>query len=59
MTEGQDKILESGSDSILFAHKAFKFLESQQYDDALALCESGVKQFPFYAIPPRVRPPIK
>ncbi|HEM48898.1 MAG TPA: hypothetical protein ENO27_01680, partial [Caldithrix sp.] len=49
MAEGQDKILESGSDSILFAHKAFKFLENQQSEEALSICEEGVKRFPFYA----------
>jgi len=49
MAEAQDIILHSGSDSILFAHKAFNFLENQQYDEALAICEAGVKQFPFYA----------
>ena len=49
MAENQNSVLEAGSDSILFAHKAFKFLEDQQYDEALTLCEAGVKQFPFYA----------
>lgn len=49
MAETQDKILDSESDSILFAHKAFKFLENQQYDEALSICEEGVKRFPFYA----------
>ena len=48
MTDDQNKILESGSDSILFAHKAFLFLENQQFEEALALCEAGVKRFPFY-----------
>ncbi|MEJ2543101.1 MAG: hypothetical protein P8Y99_03455 [Calditrichaceae bacterium] len=49
MAEDQNLILNSGNDSILFAHKAFKFLENQLYDDALAICEEGVKHFPFYA----------
>ena len=49
MAEAQDKILNSGSDSILFAHKAFNFIENQQYEEALSICEAGVKQFPFYA----------
>lgn len=49
MAETQDTVLDSGSDSILFAHKAFKFLENQQYDEALSICEAGVKRFPFYA----------
>ncbi len=49
MEETQNKILDSESDSILFAHKAFKFLENQQYDEALSICETGVKRFPFYA----------
>ena len=49
MADDQNKILESGSESILFAHKAFKFIENQQYDEALSICEEGVKCFPFYA----------
>ncbi|MEJ2054875.1 MAG: tetratricopeptide repeat protein, partial [Calditrichaceae bacterium] len=49
MPDGKDVILNSGNDSILFAHKAFKFIENKEYEQALELCESGVKRFPFYA----------
>ncbi len=44
------KILgKSGSDNILFAHKAALLLDDNMVDDALNLCEMGVKKFPFYA----------
>lgn len=44
------KIMEqAGSESILFAHKASNLLENKIPQDALRLCEEGVKRFPFYA----------
>ncbi len=42
-------IKEADSDSILFAHRASQLLEEEQNEEALILCEKGVKRFPFYA----------
>jgi len=43
------KINESGSESVLFAHKAFRLLEKKQKNEALELSREGVKRFPFFA----------
>ncbi len=37
-----------GSESILFAHKADLLLDEDEVDQAVELCEEGVKRFPFY-----------
>ena len=37
------------NDSILFAKKASELLDDGKVDDALKLCEVGVRNFPFYA----------
>jgi len=42
-------IEQSGSDSILFAHKASNLLENGMADEAVQICEDGIKRFPFYA----------
>ncbi len=42
-------IRQADSDSILFAHRASQLLEADQNEEALILCEKGVKRFPFYA----------
>ncbi len=42
-------IKQADSDSILFAHRASQLLQSEQNEEALILCEKGVKRFPFYA----------
>ncbi len=42
-------ILSIGSESILFAHKADLLIKREQAEEALELCEEGVKRFPFYA----------
>ena len=49
MADNLKTIDESDGNSILFAHKAFRLLENNQPEKALALCENGVKRFPFYA----------
>ena len=49
MVENLKTIEQSDGNSILFAHKAFRLLENNQPEEALTLCESGVKRFPFYA----------
>ncbi len=42
-------ILSIGSESVLFAHKADLLIKREQVEEALELCEEGVKRFPFYA----------
>jgi hypothetical protein len=42
-------IEQSASNSILFAHKASNLLESGASEEAIQICEEGVKRFPFYA----------
>ncbi len=42
------EIKNAGSESILFAHKASVLLEEKSNEEALSLCEEGVKFFPFY-----------
>ncbi len=42
-------ILSIGSESVLFAHKADLLMKREQVEEALELCEEGVKRFPFYA----------
>ncbi len=42
-------ILSIGSESVLFAHKADLLLKREETEEALELCEQGVKRFPFYA----------
>ncbi len=42
-------IKEAESDSILFAHRASQLLQIEKNEEALILCEKGVKRFPFYA----------
>ena len=42
-------ISNAGNDSILFAHKASDLLNADKNDEALQVCEEGVKRFPFYA----------
>lgn len=49
MVEKLNPIEQSDGNSILFAHKAFRLLENNQPEEALTLCEQGVKRFPFYA----------
>ncbi|MGD9900205.1 MAG: hypothetical protein AB7T22_13870 [Calditrichaceae bacterium] len=49
MSNIEDLFKSAGGDSILFAHKASKLLEGNAAEDALKLCESGVKKFPFYS----------
>ncbi len=41
-------IMSIGSESILFAHKADLLIKKEQIEEALELCEEGVKRFPFY-----------
>jgi hypothetical protein len=48
MLDSQEFIDQIDSESILFAHKAEILLEKKMIEDALHLCESGVKRFPFY-----------
>jgi len=43
------QIKSAGSASILFAHKASMLLDEKSTEEALSLCEEGVKFFPFYA----------
>lgn len=43
------QIKSAGSESILFAHKASVLLDEKSSEEALTLCEEGVKFFPFYA----------
>lgn len=49
MYEARKLIHQAQSDSILFAHRASEQLQDKAPDEALQLCEEGVKQFPFYA----------
>jgi len=49
MSQKNSSIGKVGSESILFAHKAAVLLNENMLDDALNLCEMGVKKFPFYA----------
>jgi len=49
MYEARKLIHQAQSDSILFAHRASEQLTDQATDEALRLCEEGVKRFPFYA----------
>jgi len=49
MTDFYRILGKSGSDSVLFAHKASLLLDDNMLDDALNLCELGVKRYPFYA----------
>ncbi|WP_457566646.1 tetratricopeptide repeat protein, partial [Caldithrix abyssi] len=49
MISPTDYILSVGSESILFAHKVDLLIEEDEIDEALELCEEGVKRFPFYA----------
>ncbi|MBD3224929.1 MAG: tetratricopeptide repeat protein [Caldithrix sp.] len=49
MISAKKQISQTGSESILFAHKAFNLLDQNLVDDAVSLCEAGVKRFPFYA----------
>ncbi len=48
MLSPKDFIQSVGSESILFAHKADLLLKQDEVDQALELCEEGVKRFPFY-----------
>ncbi len=48
MISSKDYILSIGSESILFAHKVDLLIEDDEIDQALELCEEGVKRFPFY-----------
>lgn len=48
MISPKDYILSVGNESVLFAHKVDLLLENDELDDALELCEEGVKRFPFY-----------
>ena len=48
MLDSQEFIDQIDSESILFAHKAEILLEKKMIEDALSLCEGGVKRFPFY-----------
>lgn len=48
MVSTKDYILNVGNESILFAHKVDLLLEEEEIDEALELCEDGVKRFPFY-----------
>jgi len=45
----EKQIKSAGSESILFAHKASMLLDEKSTEEALSLCEEGVKFFPFYA----------
>ncbi len=49
MNESIRKIHEAGSESILFAHKVSKLLDESYFEEALHLCEEGVKMFPYYS----------
>lgn len=49
MINTQKIIDEAGSETILFAHKATLLLKNNQLEDALALCQEGLKRFPYYA----------
>lgn len=49
MYEARKLIHQAQSDSILFAHRASEQLTNQAADEALHLCEEGIKRFPFYA----------
>jgi len=44
-----EKSSSMGKDFILFASKASRLIESDKTDQALNLCEAGVRSFPFYA----------
>lgn len=44
-----DHAIESKNDSILFASRASQLIKDQQVEEALNLCETGVRQFPFYS----------
>ncbi len=48
MLNVQKKIANASSDSILFAHRAALLLEDKQVEQAVRLCEEGLKRFPFY-----------
>ncbi|MCD6376463.1 MAG: tetratricopeptide repeat protein [Caldisericaceae bacterium] len=48
MINPKDYILSVGNESVLFAHKVDLLLEEDEIDEALELCEEGVKRFPFY-----------
>ena len=48
MLSPKDYILSVGSESVLFAHKVDLLLDEDEVDEALELCEEGVKRFPFY-----------
>jgi len=49
MLKVQKEIANATSDSILFAHRAALLLEDKQVEQAVRLCEEGLKRFPFYA----------
>ncbi len=49
MLSARRLINDSGSESILFAHKATNLIKDNKLKDALQLCEEGVKRFPFYS----------
>jgi tetratricopeptide (TPR) repeat protein len=44
-----DQILAEDKNSILFASRASQLIQDKKLNDALSLCEAGVRQFPFYS----------
>ena len=43
------KTAKSQEDLILFARNASNLLQEKKVDKAINICESGVREFPFYA----------
>ena len=44
-----DQTKEQTNDSILFASKASRLIAERKIEDALELCEAGVREYPFYS----------
>lgn len=44
-----ENFIEMGKNAILFASKASQLITDQRLEEALNLCEAGVRQFPFYS----------
>ena len=49
MLENKQLLNQIGEESVLFAQRADNLYEKNLLEDAVAICEAGVKRYPLYA----------